>query len=261
MKTKNVIIALIALLIALPATGQRSIKRLSFNGVSLNNNEEYFVKRLTRKGWKETSRDKEKIMMSGKVSGLPSTIAIVPGKGTDNQTIKQVILSTAEDTPEATKLKYDVLKDWIIDNYDIPAVDNLKDEEGDISCYWGSLSRGERDNYRNHITLTTVDNSVAVATFNFRETATEATMESIGDAVEGFGQKVSNTTDKVKQAGKTVKDNVAGKSKDVAHKTGDALEDSGDWIKRTASKAAKGAKDGWRAFKNAFKSNKEAESN
>ena len=267
---RTIILLAAALLTATSISAQRTIKNVKFGNHSLNTTEENFVKKLEKAGW--TAVEAEQTTLQGKVNGIDVTATIIPDK--ERETVGEIILFTdANATLNPTH--YQVLKSWLTDIYGQPTVTDLKDEDGDISCYWGSFRNGERDLQKNNICITTADGEVTVATFINRENALDATMNNIGDAVESLGDKVQRSGQKAKEKGKEFKekvkdkaeqigDKITGKAENTADKVADGAEEAWDKTKegagkvskkakRIAKSAASGAKTAWRSVKNAVK--------
>ncbi len=187
------------LLFAASAQAQRTVKNVKFGDYSMNSSPESFINKLQKNGWTIVStinatdsqdRSYVKTTLEGKINGIEVSATVIPSE--DLEKVAQIIMFT--DSDEAlNKTRYNVIKSWLIDLYDKPSVEDLELEDGNLSCYWGDFRKGERDLQKNHLSLTTVDNQITVATFNNQETALDATMNNIGDAIEGFGDKVHKT--------------------------------------------------------------------
>ena len=269
-KTASLILALGILLTAVSASAQRTIKNVRFGSYSLNTSEENFVKKLEKNGWKTV--EAEKTTIQGKISGIDVTVTLIP----DNirETVGELILFT-DSNPTLNPTRYEVLKSWLENTYGAPTVKDLKDEDGDISCYWGNFKGGERDLQKNNVCITTADGEVTVVNLINRENALDATVNNIGDAVESFGDKMHRSgkkavdkgrefKDKVKEKAEQIGDKISGKAEDaadaIAEESGEAWDktkDSAGKVSRKAKKIAKsaanGAKSAWRSVKNAFK--------
>lgn len=267
---RTIILLAAALLAATSISAQRTIKNVKFGTYSLNTTEENFVKKLEKAGWKAVEADKT--TLQGKINGIDVTATIIPDK--ERETVGKIILFTdANATLNPTH--YQVIKSWLEETYGKPTVNDLKDDDGDISCYWGSFKGGDRDLQKNNICITTADGEVTVATLINRENALDATMNNIGDAVESFGDKVNRTGKKAKEKGKEIKEKVKDKAEQIGEKITGKAEDTADWVadgaegvwdktkestgnlgkkaKRIAKSAANGAKSAWRGVKNAVK--------
>ena len=264
------------MLSAASLSAQRTIKNVKFGTISLNTSEENFVKKLEKAGWKAV--EAEQTTLQGKVNGIDVTATIVPDK--ERETVGEVILFTdANATLNPTH--YQVLKSWLTDTYGEPTVTDLKDEDGDISCYWGSFKNGDRDLQKNNICITTADKEATVVTLNNRENALDATMNNIGDAVESLGDKMQRSgqkavekgkefKEKVKEKAEQIGDKISGKAEETADKVADGAEEAWDKTKdggkkvsrkakRIAQSAAAGAKNTWRKVKGAFKKKDKAD--
>ena len=267
---RTLILLAAALLTVTSISAQRTIKNVKFGTHSLNTTEESFVKKLEKAGW--TAVEAEKTTLQGKINGIEVTATIIPDK--DKETVGEIIMFTdANATLNPTR--YQVLKSWLEDTYGKPTVNDIKDDDGDISCYWGNFKNGDRDLQKNNICITTAEGEVTVVTLINRENAIDATMNNIGDAVESFGDKVQRSGKKAKEKGKEFKekvkekaeqigDKITGKAEDTADKVADGAEDVWDKTKestgnlgrkakRIAKSAANGAKTAWRSAKNAVK--------
>lgn len=269
---KSFILLATLLFAATSMSAQRTIKNMKFGSQTLNVTEESFVKKLEKAGW--TAVEAENITLEGRINGIEVTATITPDK--EKETVGKIVLFTdADSTLNATR--YQVLKSWLEDTYGHPTVNDLKDEDGDISCYWGDFKKGERDLHRNNVCLTTAEGHVTIVTMINMENALDATMNNIGDAVESFGDKVNRTGrkgwEKVKEKGQKIGDKFSDRAERIADKTADerqAVKEKGKEIadhtsskaKRIAKSAANGAKKAWRAIKSAFsKKDKEDKSN
>lgn len=267
---RTIVLMAAALLTAASISAQRTIKNVRFGSHSLNTTEENFVKKLEKAGWKTV--EAEKTTLQGKINGIDVTATVIPDK--ERETVGEIILFTDADAT-LNSTRYQVLKSWLTDTYGKPTVSDLKDDDGDISCYWGSFKNGERDLQKNNICITTADKEVTVVTLINRENALDATMNNIGDAVESFGNKVNRTGKKAKEKGKEIKEKVKEKAEQIGDKISGTAEDAADWVadgaegvwdktkestgnlgkkaSRIAKSAANGAKSAWRSVKNTVK--------
>ena len=273
---RTIILLAAALLAATSISAQRTIKNVKFGSQTLNTTEENFVKKLEKAGWKAVEADQT--TLQGKINGIDVTATIIPDK--ERETVGKIILFTdANATLNPTH--YQVIKSWLEETYGKPTVNDLKDDDGDISCYWGSFKGGDRDLQKNNICITTADGEVTVATLINRENALDATMNNIGDAVESLGDKVQRSgqkavekgkefKEKVKEKAEQIGDKISGKAEDIADKVADGAEEAWDKTKdggkkvsrkakRIAQSAAAGAKNTWRKVKGAFKKKDKAD--
>ena len=273
---RTIILLAAALLAATSISAQRTIKNVKFGSQTLNTTEENFVKKLEKAGWKAVEADQT--TLQGKINGIDVTATIIPDK--ERETVGKIILFTdANATLNPTH--YQVIKSWLEETYGKPTVNDLKDDDGDISCYWGSFKGGDRDLQKNNICITTADGEVTVATLINRENALDATMNNIGDAVESLGDKVQRSgqkavekgkefKEKVKEKAEQIGDKISGKAEDTADKVADGAEEAWDKTKdggkkvsrkakRIAQSAAAGAKNTWRKVKGAFKKKDKAD--
>ena len=273
---RTIILLAAALLAATSISAQRTIKNVKFGSQTLNTTEENFVKKLEKAGWKAVEADQT--TLQGKINGIDVTATIIPDK--ERETVGKIILFTdANATLNPTH--YQVIKSWLEETYGKPTVNDLKDDDGDISCYWGSFKGGDRDLQKNNICITTADKEATVVTLNNRENALDATMNNIGDAVESLGDKVQRSgqkavekgkefKEKVKEKAEQIGDKISGKAEDIADKVADGAEEAWDKTKdggkkvsrkakRIAQSAAAGAKNTWRKVKGAFKKKDKAD--
>ena len=266
---KKTIILLATLVFAATSiSAQRTIKNMRFGSQSMNTSEENFVKKLEKAGWTAAGADNS--TFQGKINGIEVTATITPD--TEKETVGKIILFTDADAT-LNPTRYQVLKSWLEDMYGNPTVNDLKDEDGEISCYWGDFRKGERDLQRNNACITTAENNVTIITLINKENALDATMNNIGDAVESFGDKVNRTGQKAKEKGKEGWEKVKEKGQQIGEKFSDRAEDIADKTyderqaikkkgkkvadnaSRKATKIAKsaayGAKSAWKAIKTA----------
>ncbi|MBQ1886879.1 MAG: hypothetical protein II157_06735 [Bacteroidales bacterium] len=247
-KITSIILTLSLMLAFLPASAQRSVKNVRFDGIGLANSPESFVSKLEKKGWKTVStvnatdsqgRSYIKTTLDGKVNGIQVSATVIPSEDLEN--VSRIVMFTDADQA-LCQTRYDVIKSWLTEEYGTPAVEDLKMEDGNLSSYWGDFKKGERDLMKNHISLVTVDLTHVVATLDFKETALDATMNNIGDKVENVGEKISQKGQKAAEKGEVVWDKTKEKAGKVSKKA-----------KKIAQAAANGAKDAWQSIKDAVK--------
>ena len=280
-KTASLILLLGILLTAMSASAQRTIKNVRFGSYSLNTSEENFIKKLEKAGWKtvdqtagqnDQGRAVIKTTLQGKINGIDAFATVVPDP--ERETVGELILFT-DSNPTLNPTRYEVLKSWLENTYGAPTVKDLKDEDGDISCYWGNFKGGERDLQKNNVCITTADGEVTVINLINRENALDATVNNIGDAVESLGDKMHRSGKKAVDKGREFKEKVKEKAEQIGDKISGKAEDAADVIaeesgevwdttkesagkvskkaKKIAKSAANGAKSAWRSVKNTFK--------
>lgn len=281
MKKIASILLVACLMFCSAAQAQRTIKSVKFGDYSMNTDPDSFIRKLEKNGWKTSTiingtdsqgRSYSKTTLEGRINGIEVSATVVPSE--DLEKVAQIIVFTDADQA-LNKTRYDVIKSWLTNLYEEPAVEDLELEDGNISCYWGDFKKGDRDLQKNHISLTTVENQYTVVTLNNQENALDATMNNIGDAIEGFGDKVHKTgqkaaekgkkiKEKVKEKGQQIGDKITGAAENVADKTADERQAVGDFAKdragrvskkakRIAQSAANGAKKAWESVKDTVK--------
>ncbi len=225
----------------------KRIKKLSFDGVSLNASTDKFVRKLTAKGWNTAIKATGRTTMEGKINGLESSVTIISDTADH---IESVFLSIASDNKEQMSVKYDVIRSWIEERYGAPystsitveeevkkeveqknnrknrrstknktpktEVVTVKEQTEYPVCFWGDEA-GE-ESIKNTITLTT-EGQYIIAAFCYKESYANAAWGTISDAAQNLGEKISDKGEeigeKVLDAGENVIDKAAHTAKKV----------------------------------------------
>ncbi len=234
------------------ANQPKRIKKLSFDGVSLNASTDKFVRKLSAKGWKTAIKATGKTTMEGKISGLEASATIISDT---SDHIESVFLSIASDNKEQMDIKYEVIKSWIEERYGAPystsiTVEeqvqkevekkadkksnrknrrNSKDKNPQTEivtvteqteypvCFWGDEAGGQ-ESFKNTITLTT-EGQYIIAAFCYKENYANAAWGTVSDAAQNLGDKISDKGEeigeKVLNAGENIIDKAAHTAKKV----------------------------------------------
>lgn len=117
--TRNILSALLLLLMALPAAAQPEQEHLKFMGISIDGPAGQFVQQLKKKGFREAGSSQESTLLTGTFAGIPESTIVVSSQGTVSSV---TVVFPAQSAWSNLETEYDYFKRMLTLKYGAPAL-------------------------------------------------------------------------------------------------------------------------------------------